>query len=52
VPAVADEIEMGADSQCAETIKIALGFSNFFVIDAISDDQIGSSSSSGAPWPM
>ena len=49
MPAVADEIDIGADSQWAETIKIAFGFSNFFEIAAISDDQIGSSSSSGAP---
>ena len=47
-----EEIEIGADSQCAETINIAFGLSNFLGSAASSPDQTGSSSRSGAPWPI
>ena len=43
---------MGADSQCALTISIALGFSSDADMPANYDVQSASSSNIGAPWPI
>ena len=42
----------GADSQWALTIRIAFGRGRSCAQAASWPDQIGSSSSGGAPWPM
>lgn len=52
MPGLVLAIDSGADSQCAETMRIASGLGSERAQSCISRIQAGSSKVGGAPWLM